>query len=860
MTPGPRASTHTTSSFRQRAAGIAGSLAVLCVFLAAVFVLHRELREYRLRDIEQHLSQLGWGQLCKGLLLMMTSYTLLTGYDWLALKYIDRSLPYTRIALASFVSYVCSYNFGAILGGSTMRYRLYSSFGLSAVEVVKIIAITTLTFVLGFCTLAGLVFVFDPLPLPVSLKAPLTTVFPIGVGLLAFVAVYLAASALWHRPISLRGWDLALPGPRFTFMQMGIATADLMAAAGVLYVLLPREIEVSYPQFLGIFLSAQFVGIISHVPGGLGVVEAVLLVTLAPQDKAALMGSIVVYRLTYYLLPLGVATALLAAHEGLGRRESLARFAYLFGRWAPAIIPRLLACTTFAAGAALLACNALPRTIGRWHSLSDNVPLPIIELSHFLGSVAGVGLLIIARGLLERLARAYHLAVALLSIGIVVSLVRGFNIEEALILTLSLAALIPCKPYFRRQASLVGEMFSPGSITAIILVLLGTLWLGIFSHKHIEYSHSLWWRFALQEDAPRALRTAIGALLTLFGAGVLWLLRPAEPAPHTPDEAELAAAARIVETSTRTSAALALLGDKTLLFNASRTAFLMYGIEGGSRVSLGDPVGYQSEAAELAWQFHELCDHHAQNAVFYQVTDEQLPLYLDLGLSSFKLGEEARVSLPTFGIKDAAQRWQRDALDGFARAGHRLEVIPPPDVQALLPQLREISDQWLAARRAHEKGFSLAFFQPSYLGRFPVAVVRDKRDIVAFAQVLTGAEREELSVDLIRYRPDCAPGIMDGLLVELMQWSKSEGYSWFNLGTAPLSGADAGPLAPLWNRLGTLAFRHGEHFDSIAALREYKARFAPQWEPRYLASPGGLRLPRILADVAALISADPNRR
>ncbi len=308
---------HARPSWHQRALGIGGSLLILCVFLGAIYVLHRELRDYRLRDIEHSLSQLSWTQLAAAIGLAATSYALLTGYDWLALRYIDRSLPYGRIALASFISYVSSYNFGAILGGTTMRYRLYSTFGLSAVEIVKVIAICTLTFVLGWCTLAGVVFVSDPVPLPDVIKLPLPTVYPIGIALLVCVALYLIASALWHRPITIRGWEISLPPPRFTVMQMIVATADLMCAAGVLYALLPSGIDTPYPRFLGIFLMAQGLGIMSHVPGGLGVVEAVLMVSLGAENKAALMGSMVVYRIIYYLLPLGIATALLAVHEGL---------------------------------------------------------------------------------------------------------------------------------------------------------------------------------------------------------------------------------------------------------------------------------------------------------------------------------------------------------------------------------------------------------------------------------------------------------------------------------------------------------------------------------------------------------------
>src|SRR5262249_52621731 len=151
---------------------------------------------------------------------------------------------------------------------------------------------------------------------------------------------------------------------------------------------------------------------------------------------ASLMGSMVVFRLMYFMFPLIVATALLATHEGLQRREAVARFAGRVGRWAPAVVTRVVAFGTFVGGAAGLAYGALPRNVSHWHWVADVVPLPVVELSQLVGSVAGMGLLLLARGLLERLDAAYHLTVALLSCGIVVSLLRGFNIEGASILVL----------------------------------------------------------------------------------------------------------------------------------------------------------------------------------------------------------------------------------------------------------------------------------------------------------------------------------------------------------------------------------------------------------------------------------------
>jgi phosphatidylglycerol lysyltransferase len=133
-------------------------------------------------------------------------------------------------------------------------------------------------------------------------------------------------------------------------------------------------------------------------------------------------------------------------------------------------------------------------------------------------------------------------------------------------------------------------------------------------------------------------------------------------------------------------------------------------------------------------------------------------------------------------------------------------------------------------------------------------VVRCEGQIVAFANLWLGAANEELSVDLMRFVPTAPPGVMDYLFTELLLWGQSRGYRWFNLGMAPLAGLDLERDAPLWGRVATFIFRHGEHFYNFQGLRRYKEKFRPEWEPRFLASPGGLALPRILVDVSALVA------
>jgi phosphatidylglycerol lysyltransferase len=188
------------------------------------------------------------------------------------------------------------------------------------------------------------------------------------------------------------------------------------------------------------------------------------------------------------------------------------------------------------------------------------------------------------------------------------------------------------------------------------------------------------------------------------------------------------------------------------------------------------------------------------------------------------------------------------------KEGCTFTVIPAEGIPALLPELRAISDAWLAEKDTREKGFSLGLSNPEYLKEFPAGVVRQADRIVAFTNLWLGAEKEELSPDLMRYLPEAPPGVMEYLFTQLMLWGKQEGYRWFNLGMAPFSGLENRALAPLWHRLGTFVFRHGEYFYNFQGLRQYKEKFDPVWEPKYLASPDGLALPRILTNLASLIA------
>jgi phosphatidylglycerol lysyltransferase len=281
----------------------------------------------------------------------------------------------------------------------------------------------------------------------------------------------------------------------------------------------------------------------------------------------------------------------------------------------------------------------------------------------------------------------------------------------------------------------------------------------------------------------------------------------------------------------------------------------MYGVEGQSWIAMGDPVGPPDVRRELAWRFRELADAHGGRASFYEVSAADLPVYLDLGLTLRKLGEEARVPLLDFSLEGPQRSKLRQARNRMLREGCRFEVLQAKEVPPVLDEVAAISNAWLAHKNTREKRFSLGYFDSHYLARTPLAVLRRGERIVAFANVWASGEKEELSIDLMRYGADAPPSAMDALFAELMVWGREQGFRWFSLGMAPLSGFEHHRLAPLWNRLGALLFRYGEHFYNFQGLREWKEKFDPVWEPRYLAAPSALAVPIVLTRVASLVNA-----
>ncbi|WP_350446853.1 bifunctional lysylphosphatidylglycerol flippase/synthetase MprF [Pseudomonas solani] len=843
------------SAYRQPI-GLAFTLLLFTIGLVACWHLLRELDPDALRtavrDVPGTSLLMAIGATAIGFVALM-------GYEWSGCRFAGVKLPFPRMALGSF----CATGIGNAIGlsvitGGSVRYRLYSRDNVGTGDIARITLFASLALGSALPPLAAVAALSDLPAAAQALRISTTLVAIIASAVIAATVIAVLWLSRLREPVAptpgcvnirIGHRTLRLPGLQLSALQMLITLIDVCAAAAVLYVLLPEAPPLG--AFLLVYLLALAAGVLSHVPGGVGVFEAVLLAAFAGQLGAApLAAALLLYRLIYVGLPLILACLLLLANEAQ-RFLPAGRQAV---RAASGLAAPVLSLMVFLSGVVLLFSGATPAIDTRLEHLSFLIPHRLIDASHLAASLVGVLCLLLAHGLRRRLSAAWALTVILLLAGAGLSMLKGFDWEEASLLVLTAILLAMFRNAFYRPSRLLEMPFSPVNLGASACVLAASLWLMFFAYQDVPYSHELFWQFAVDADAPRTLRATLGSGLLLAGLALIWLLRPIPLVIHEPTEEELLKASEIVKASGQPDGGLVLTGDKALLFHPEEDAFLMFARRGRSLVALFDPIGKANHRAELIWQFRDLCDVHHARPVFYQVRAENLPYYMDIGLSALKLGEEARVDLRRFDLeaKNKAMKDLRYTLSRGQRDGLSMEIFDAG--LAPLETLQAISEAWMQGKQVREKGFSLGRFDPEYLKHFRIAVVSFEGKAMAFANLLETSSSDLASLDLMRVHPEAPKLTMEFLMLNLLLHFKERGHERFSLGMVPLAGLQPRRGAPLTQRLGALVFRRGEQFYNFQGLRRFKDKFQPEWEPRYMAVPAGLDPLVALADTAALIA------
>ncbi|MBL8531707.1 MAG: bifunctional lysylphosphatidylglycerol flippase/synthetase MprF [Hyphomonadaceae bacterium] len=524
--------------------------------------------------------------------------------------------------------------------------------------------------------------------------------------------------------------------------------------------------------------------------------------------------------------------------------------------------PMLAAFAAFAAGALTLLSVATP-ALEHVRGL-DFAERLIEEMPELTASIAGVVLMGLAAGLARRIDAAWAATTALLAGVCLYAALRHGDVAASVLAGAAAALLALARRAFYRHSHLIDLAPDPRLAAAIaaafgVAVLGALLWAG----ARPGFANAPWWALLTDPHLGRPGRAlAIAALaIGVFAAQRFLLSRPRRT-PARAAESDFARAEAMLDQAADPwpDAQLAFTGDKSFIFTPR--AFVMAARGGSSLIAMGPPVGARADWREALAALRAEAERLALRPVVYAAPPELLPDLLDIGFRVEKVGENAIVDLAEFSLAGSARQKLRAARRRFVeREGAVFEVLETPHPEVLWGELRAVSAAWLAAQGGREKSFSLGAFDPAYLARQPIAVVRKNGRIIAFANIWITKDRTRAALDLMRYLPgEAANGLMDFLFTEILLWAQAQGLRTFDLGMAPLSGMAEDQYASLFARVARLVHEHGEQFYGFKGLQAFKDKFGPRWEPRYIAAPGAWSLPLVLAEVARLTNNGPREQ
>lgn len=610
---------------------------------------------------------------------------------------------------------------------------------------------------------------------------------------------------------------------------------------------------------LGVFSIASIAGIISMLPGGAGSFDLLILLGLKYYGLTTehILATLILYRTFYYFVPLVfgiIATLLLQLYNG-GESLNIPNVLIFKG-----FIDKtsnftnvLLMILVLLSGVVLLVSALVPGIIERMKIAVRLLSFPILQWSHELSICIGILLIIMSIKIGMKDKRAYKMTLYLLMLGSVFTFLKGFDYEEAIFVGVVLVLLYLSKNSFYRK-SLPLNWFN-----TLINLFLAFIGIAIYARlKHliiIDFLHKYHFSLIIKNGSIYSLQSGVIAYVSLIVFIILWeFTKPKiekDKRFEIMDETKLKNFLDTYNGNFLTH--LIYLNDKNIYWAVSNNVAIIYQKSHNVIVVLGDPIGNDKYFKDGINEFQKFIDEYGYKIAFYQVSESFLPIYHDYGFDFFKLGETALVNLDEFELVGPKNRDFRNIISRFQRDGFVFELFNDFPIE-LLKQLEAISDEWLNGRK--EMGFSLGRFVENYLKHSPIAIVKhvESNEIIAFASIMPVYDNNiSASIDLMRFKKEVPNNTMTFLILNLLNSYKDSGYKIFNLGMAPLSNVGKTQSAHSSEKLANLVTHYGNNFYSFDGLRNYKEKFSPHWESRYLAYEDISVLPSSLIEATILI-------
>lgn len=632
------------------------------LLVGAIWVVQRESRQLRLEDVAAAVGDIPARALAIALGLTLLSYGILTFYDRLGTIYAGHKVSYGRVAFASFCAYALSHNLGfAAVSGAAVRFRLYSHWGLTPLQIGKVVVFCNLTFALGGLVLGGFILVLEPEAVPFfGEHLPLVVMRGIGAALWAAAGVYVALSRV-KSGIRLFSHEVPFPHIGTAGLQVLLASLDVAVTAAIVFALLPAGSAPGYFRLLAVYVTSYSAGLATNLPGGIGVFDSAMLLGLSPYLPAAeILGAILIFRLYYYVIPLLLAGTLFAGNEvllrsrGVLRRQRRRARAPAVGRWSEPDFAVAAATGTVAlCGAVLLSLGPIspPPDVAVEPAFAGAAALA----GQFVLSLIGAALLVFAIGLARRVTLAWAATIVLLLLAAAFTLIEAVRLWIPAVLVLATFVLAPYRAAFYRRASLLAGPLDVATAVPLLALVACVLMLSGFGHRVQGIGDKSWWEIVLSHDASNVLRFNV-AMTVAAGLIATWrLIRPGRVSWQA--------------WNNDARGSYAALGGNPppvadgLLWGEAGRAGLPFRRLPRVLLGLGDPVGVAEDRVSAIWRLRDLAEQEGLHPAVYRAGCAFLKMYRDIGLTAVPLGQDG-APLPEMNEANATEflvcRTERD--------------------------------------------------------------------------------------------------------------------------------------------------------------------------------------------------------
>ena len=519
----------------------------------------------------------------------------------------------------------------------------------------------------------------------------------------------------------------------------------------------------------------------------------------------------------------------------------------------------VLTTLVFLSGMVLIISAVYPPAADRIKLIQDILSVSFLRFSHRISLLIGLMLLMTAKEIFYKVKRSYYFTMVLLILGGIFTFLKGLDYEEAIFILFVLILLRLAKKSFYRK-SIPIKLVNYTGISISIIGVVTIIFSVVYKYKHnlIQVHKYNYYINAFHTNKHYyEIATFTYICFTIFL--ILWYI--------TREKIEKDAIYnqgididRIDEFLNNTNCGDALthlvyLGDKNIFWSLDGNAMIIYSKFKDKIIVLGNPVVERQHLGECIQEFQSFLDIYGYKPTFFQIDEKNLPIYHDNGYYFFKLGEEAVIDLEEFNLVGSKKSSFRNILKRFEKDGYSFEVINPIFNEEFIGELKDVSDEWIGDRK--EKGFSMGWFDKEYLQKAPIAIVRNNNTdkIIAFIYMMYNYDGKSVSMDLMRSKKETPNSTMEYIILSSILYFKEAGYKYFNLGEAPLSNVGFTQSSHVQEKIARLVYNYGQVFYSFTGLRNFKQKFGPKWEPRYLAYSKFLELPEILLDSSIIVSS-----